>query len=903
MEHINHNSPISRTIWSAKAVEEIVDAFKRKARDCLLFTGLERIEAYVRSHEGALDPMWSFEAQCEGVESIGDFKQSSVQITPDGSEKQLWQTVSYTVPDDVLPEFALSLTKMYGRRMKQPKVSLGAFIRPPGVDYQDCHERSVFFSTLPLPEVTGLPIYCSGTFFMTSDRRHLRLDQENDTGHQAQFNIWLMKEIIPPTYLYLLELLLETGVPNQRFWPIDDRLPADRILIDSLYKDFLKKTNNHLFQSAFDPEHHLTPGEVVILNADSSIRPIIEFLSPSNVAIYSEPFLSLVQDEAQLSQLSPRFVKELILHDREYFLQAFTSADEGEPQHLTFDDLTNLLHFFLIHDPDQLIGLPLLPLEDNSFGVIESTRSSANQDVFYIWRNHFIPNNIFASSNRLVDLDFDADGLLDKGFNIEDLRSSSLASLIEDKFPKCPSLDIAPDSENQAFIKIFWANFHHLKLEIADIDDFPLVPTLLKDRHVSLKMCKAGSVPIVPARVDELSCRCLANLGVFLVQLSSPGFPPHLTRLLNNRSLFKEFEMKDLLSGLYNIEPTRLNHAFFNRLTEDERMVFSDWTRRQLFLDVPDDLRDAARALPVWKAHDSDEGLDEYVPASELILLPETLDANIVAPYMRNQKIAVIPQGQTDILRYNLKQRLDVPEISFRQLLRTIASGLPTSMPDLAERLSYKTLVEAVLERTEPHDDLEELRLPNASDFTLCPIREFYSREEPLFRASFPASSFRFLPPEFQGVEHRSMHLKRMEDITMEIFAECVECISRNSNEDGARIAFDIMNDRLPVILGNSGSGAELWEMVEDLNFVPGKNGPLERCGFGKSLLDVSHFIERRFDTLVKPQDIVRAEYVAVAWSQRALPERNLNEGLIRAHMTLGRPTVPEVVSVDIVSM
>jgi len=104
-----------------------------------------------------------------------------------------------------------------------------------------------------------------------------------------------------------------------------------------------------------------------------------------------------------------------------------------------------MLHFSLLHDPDQLIGLPLLPLEDNSFGLIESTRSSSNQDVFYIWRNHSIPNHIFVSSNRLVNLDFNADGFLNKGFNIEDLRSSSLAFLIEDRFSKCPSLDIAPD--------------------------------------------------------------------------------------------------------------------------------------------------------------------------------------------------------------------------------------------------------------------------------------------------------------------------------------------------------------------------------------------------------------------------------------------------------------------------
>jgi len=901
LEHIDHAAPISKTIWSVEAVqEEIMDAFKRIARDCLLFTGLEHIEAYVRSHEGVLYPMWSFGAQCEGVESVEDFKQSLVRIRSNGSEEHLWQTVSYMVPDEALPEFVLSLTKAYGRRMKQPKVSLGAFIRPPGADYQDYHEKSVLFSTLPLPEVTGLPVHCSGTFFMTSDRRHIRLDLENDTGNQAKFNRWLLREILPPTYLRLLELLLEAGVPNHHFWPINETLPADRILIDSLYQDFLKKTSRHLFQSAFKPGHGLTPGEVIILSANSSIRPVIEFLSPPNVAIYSEPLLSLVQDDAQLPILSPPYMRELILHDPEHFLQAFTPANESEE--LTFDDLTSLLHFFLEHDPDQLIGLPLLPLEDDSFGLIESTRLSSNPHMFYILRNRSIPNSILGKSGHLINLDFNASGLLDKGFNIEELRSPALASIIADKLPKCSSFDITPGSKEQEFINIFWANFHHLKLDIDDIDDLPLVPTLLKDRHISLRMCKEGSVPVVPTRVDESACRCLANLGVFLVQLSSLGTRHHLIRVLNNRKVFKEFEMKDLLGGLHNIEPSILNDAFL-QLVEDERVFFSDWARRQLFFNVPSELRDTARALPVWKAQDSDGILHEHVPASELILLPETLDINIVLPYMEDQKVAVIPQGQTDALRFNLKQKLLVPEISFRQLLRTVSSGLPTYMPDPAERLSYKAFVEAVLERTEPHDDLEELRLPNASDFTLCPIKEFYSREEPLFRSSFPRSCPKFLSPEFQDVEAHSMHLKRMEDITMEIFAECVEYISTDNNEEGARIAFDVMNDRLPIILGNSGSGVERWEMVENFDFVPRRSGPLERCGSGNRLLDVSQFIKRDFDTLVKPRDIVRAEYAAIAWSQRTLPERNLNEGLVRAYMTLGRPTVTEVVSALTVSL
>ena len=878
-----------------------MDAFKRIARDCLLFTDLEHVEAYDRSHQGDLRPLWSFEAQREGVESVENFKQSLVQIRSDGSKEHSWQTVSYIVPNGAQPEFVLSLTKAYGRRMKQPKVSLGAFIRPPGADYQDHHERSVFFSTLPLPEVTGLPVHCSGTFFMTSDRRHIRLDLESDTGNQAKFNVWLLREIFPPTYLYLLELLLKMGIPNHHFWPINDTLQADRILIGSLYQDFLKKTSRHLFQSAFNPGHGLTPGEVIILSANSPICPVIEFLSPSNVAIYSEPLLSLVQDDAQLPTLSPRYVKELILRDPEHFIQAFTPASGSEEPVLTFDDLASLLHFFLEHDPDQLIGLSLLPLEDDSFGLIESTRSSSEPHMFYILRNHSIPNSILGKSGRLINLDFNASGLLNKGFNIEELHSPALAFLIADKLPKCSYFDITPGSEEQEFIQIFWANFHHLKLDIDDIDDLPLVPTFFNDRHISLRMCREGSVPVVPTRVDESACRCLANLGVFLVRLSSPGIPRHLIGVLNNRKVFKEFEMKDLLGGLDSIEPSILNDAF-SRLADDERVIFSDWARRQLFLDVPSELRDTARALPVWKAQDSDGVLDDHVPASELILLPETLDINIILPYMGDQKVAVIPQGQTDILRFNLKQKLLVLELSFRQLLRVISSGLPTSMPDLAERLLYKAFVEAVLERTEPHDDLEELRLPNASDFTLCPIREFYSREEPLFRSSFSRSSPKFLSPEFQDVEARSMHLKRMEDITMEIFAECVEYISIDSNEEGAKIAFDVMNDRLPVILGNSGSGVERWEMIEDSDFVPRRSGPLERCGSGNRLLDVSQYIKREFDTLVKPRDIVRPEYAAIAWSQRTLPERDLNEGLVRAYMTLGRPTVPEVVSAQTVS-
>ena len=60
------------------------------------------------------------------------------------------------------PGFALSLTKMYRCRMKQPNVSLGAFIRPPGVDYHlnSTSPRSDWASNLLL--LPKIPAFISG---------------------------------------------------------------------------------------------------------------------------------------------------------------------------------------------------------------------------------------------------------------------------------------------------------------------------------------------------------------------------------------------------------------------------------------------------------------------------------------------------------------------------------------------------------------------------------------------------------------------------------------------------------------------------------------------------------------------------------------------------------------------
>lgn len=146
--------------------------------------------------------------------------------------------------------------------------------------------------------------------------------------------------------------------------------------------------------------------------------------------------------------------------------------------------------------------------------------------------------------------------------------------------------------------------------------------------------------------------------------------------------------------------------------------------------------------------------------------------------------------------------------------------------------------------------------------------------------------------------------LKRLQDIDMEIFAQCVESIANDSNEEGGRVALQVLNNRLPVILGGLGPEAHQWNLINHVEFIPKFTEALWRPGVGTEAgsgdagLDVSQYMQRPFDNLVAPQHIVREECVGIAWSQRTLPSIPLSESLIRAFPALGVPNVDDVVSV-----
>lgn len=822
-----------------------------------------------------------------------------VQTLADDEQPKLWQIVSYPVPREVIPEFASVLIDQM--KLKDPMVELAAFIRPEEADHQDYHGKSVLFSTTPLTEDTGLPVHCSATFITTSDRRHIRLQLDNDPGNQAKFNVWLLQEIVPIVYLYLLEhLSIYVGAPNQHFWPINETFPVDRLVLPSLYEKHLRNSTRRLFQCAYEAQRHLTPQEVMILPENSIIQPVIDFLEPRTVTKCEEPFLSRVTDDAELPAVSPPLLRELILASRERLTQAFLPSPAGDDPILSADVLDNLLSFFIGQDPNHLVDLSLLPLEDGTLGTI--TLSSSGP-TYYVWSNQLVhPNTTVANLSRLVRLDFDADMFLDKGLNIKELNSASMAALMEEAFPKRVSIDATEEQER--FILQFWEQFPLLGLDKEDILDFPLVPTLTRRQFISLNSCKRGNVPILPISVDEPICQCLSSLGISLVRNSATHCPPSLIHILeDNKTDFPDFKFRDVLSALKDLDRPSLLTRFGGLDLVGDRAEFSVWARRTLFQDVPSNVRRIARALPVWIARNT----HGYVPAEELVVLPPGLDETVVAPYITGRHIAMIPPQQSQILRAAL-DNLDVPRISYPHLFAAIRVNLPPTMLIPAEREGYKRLVESILERIpSPEDGLEELRLPNASDFSLRPVREFFSRAEPLFSTALHANDRNFISLEFQDLEPR-LPLRRLENIDMGIFAYCAQSIAGKTGEERevcGRIALDILNDRLPLILALLGPDAHQWHLINEVNFIPKSTEPLWRPGTGTEddlgdvRLNVSQYVQRQLGDLVAPRDILRQECVGIAWSQRALPVVPLSESLIRAFPAIGRPSVDDVVSMQ----
>jgi hypothetical protein len=232
-----------------------------------------------------------------------------------------------------------------------------------------------FYSSLPLPAPTGLPISCHGHFAISSDRRSIRID-----GASGEWNEFLAKSCLPQLYFVLLECLCTRNQDNYySYWP--SSTPTENTIIHKLQSSFwlnVPYTSRRVILSQnhqpFSMSQTILDGRILSSFGSEREGPVVKLvrtLRPFSCVLYEPRLNNGLLDRSDGDQsldgndvnvLNPSFVRELL---RESL---------AENVLLTLDDLEvkDVLSFALDNGTlERLIGCSIWRLANKSIIKLE----------------------------------------------------------------------------------------------------------------------------------------------------------------------------------------------------------------------------------------------------------------------------------------------------------------------------------------------------------------------------------------------------------------------------------------------------------------------------------------------------------------------------------------------------
>jgi len=833
--------------WTPEKVRrEILEDFESDAADCLLFTEIVSISASSRNR-GGIREEWSINAVRESPLLEGKFRYGKLTIShlPATAlrNSRTWQVATQAVAIDSLPHELSSVSK------REPIIGLAASL--------DNHEHGRgshrFFSTLPLPASTSLPVHVNASFVLSSDRRNIRFDGYDTL--ETEYNKWLLSTVLPPLYLFLLAKLSCVG-DNKRHWPgnkLDDSI--SRIITSTFYSTHLKTCKLPVFSSKFYPFPVYPEQAVISGDEPKAVTTALELIKPHDMVKLSALVRPRVIKDAGISAVTPQYVKAQILSDP----IKLTST-------LNMEEISNVVRF-LVQDgveANNMVGLKILPLQDGTFGTF---MPKSNSTLYYVWKNSYGP--LIFPPNRIINSEFHPKDLqiLDVDLNIASLDSTNVSALAREILPGGEEMRITTQPLLD-WITSFWNAYPRLGMNVTDIDLLPLVATMEAGHFVSLSYCRTK--PVVLSREDLSSSwlwDLLQQLGILTIR--KEHLPRALKAILEGED-YSTFNLNKLLSIM---EPF-ISQVVERILSLDEQAQhqFASWLRLKLsFSKPPPNLINVARSLPIWPAACKNQP-ERLCAASQVLQLPSRLTLE-VARFMR---VLVSPEPTLKLLNVesipysDLRSKLDVPmvlgvndEQIYKTLLRAWVNGLPAS-------------------------DTQPLPVPNCN-LVIQLSNTLYARD-PLFEAAFGSGSPSFVHRRFRDLEVDLYRhgLQRQSNLTMTVFVECARAL-QSSQDDAdktarAAIVFASYSQDLPLHVGSAQQ--YLWHNVDDIRFIPRKLNVI------RGLQYVQHLPE-----VVSPNQLVREEFEHIAWTQRAFFNEQPDQRVLLAYPGLGKPTVSDVVS------
>lgn len=707
-------------------------------------------------------------------------------------------------------------------------------------------------------------MHVMASFLLSSDRRQIRLD--SDQKLPSEYNTWLLTQLIPPLYLFFLEHLSTGDDHFYKRWPRATSRIIDvysQHVIDGFYLHHLALSPRRVFFNGRDS--FLTPQEAVISgNEPERIRQALGLLGSPNVIKLPEG-IRVLAEKGGIAQVSPAFIKEEILRN---------------PTAITADVNCNLIEDivkYLTKDPelrDLLDELPILPLEDNSFGTLYTQGTGS---PYFVWKpkdrakSHNFPEDYFVHPKMKTN------DLLNLRVNVRTLDPRTIQRLLE------LQLSRYSDLQQSQWIDSFWSSwdeYSFLGLTYNDISSYPLVPTTQLLTFVSLDQCRTGGALLV--RGDSPDNRALhaALHAVGLKMVRTDGEQtPEAIRSIFGRKEFPEMGFENVLLSLAQTEVPI--PELFSSIAGESRNGFAHWARNNIPHEISEPLVSFARQLPIWWSA-GNGAMRALRPASEVYLLPRGLTHQVAAKFL-----------SVCVADHRSLQYLQSRALSFQDLHTKL---LLLDTLDEEDLQPYKDFFGVWMKHL-PNTFNQPIPVPTC-DLSIRYSNELYARSR-LFEAIFPADSWQFVHPEFAEYEQTLYRcgLRREEDLDVEMFTECVGTLDIN-DPDAIPRASELFRAYSEVLtLRVSRQNRDAWSRLDDLVFVPRRmetERKLEDHGENETGLEIPPNVAA-LAAIVEPGDLVRREFEPIAWSQRACFEVQ-PETVMPFYPALGRPSFSQVV-------
>ncbi|KAJ6531640.1 hypothetical protein DFH09DRAFT_1044441 [Mycena vulgaris] len=888
----DNSSVLSSTVIRASdCLNYLNGPYFELARNAMYFTCLEHISAAQQPPVGRSTALWSVIASRPPTERTVEYETVSLKsrhgLSPESS--QLWLVTKSTTPISRVPTEHSNV--LMGMRLHESQVGLivqmallledksesATALRP--TSSQSSARNSSLFSTLRLPVQTSLPAHISAQFAISSDRRHIRFEPPDSSGHrlpQAAFNYWILDKLLPPLYIssihHAANLSLSLGgrrarVPKKPFlwWPVEhnDDDSISRVIVRAFYNSALKTS----VPICYSVTSALIAPVDAIFSTERTPFKVEELLSKLEISNFvALPFairklaveVSATAGAAGTEQL--RFVDPSLLRDvleprSAAVVTLFRRSGVSIP-------MINAALLYMLRGAVAVSGLPLLVLADGTL-----THGSLQQLTKYVCRGD-IPD-IFPRSHFLHETaEKELQDLLVQhpNTNVKLFDAAGVLALVKDRVPAQSRCIHSP--ETKQWIARFWETYSHLPgpPTPSSLDPLTLISTTNGD-YISLEYCRRDDVITEPIGRPAL-VSAMQSMDLLFCQV-----PPPL-----RFSFDKPFTIQTFLKAI------RSKSLPFDSLSSDEAREVCHWIRSEVHECRDTDSRNIVQSLPIWEARQNHGTV--LLQASHLEMLPNGLRLDLFDGYTR-PGIAIANFSHTlhTVLSWSYSYRTMTSE-KLAQLL-TFPDFLNPSTMD-----SYSRLLTAFLNL----GGAGKIPVPDGN-LRLRQIDELYDHSVQLFSAALQSSERTlFLHPSFrhlnQQLRSKNLHFQ----VNWDSFLFCATTVhgdltTRQLPESEimarAEVVYDFYNSRLPNIVMTN---ASRWRQLSGLRFIP-----RDEHRTTSSSYEADSYCEP-LPEIVAPFQILRAVHEQVAWSQRALFRQEPMTNLIAVNPSLGVPTPEEVV-------